>query len=637
MCGIGGYFGNYDGELLRRMNASQAHRGPDDEGTYCDGANGVGLAHRRLSIIDLSSAGHQPMRDTTGMVALVFNGEIYNYRELRDELVIDGFRFVGTSDTEVLLAQYLKDGVECLKKLKGVFAFAVWDGRQKHLFLARDAIGVKPLYYTETGKGFLFASEMKALLEAPDVDRCANLAAIHRTLTFLWSPFPETAMKNVWKLEPGSALIVREGRIARRWFYYDLPYRPAVRDPGEENAVRLVEQSVEDAVTRQLVADVPVGAFLSGGLDSSSVAAIASQHIGGNRLQCFTIGFQDGREWMGDDGSEDLRYARQVAGLLGADLHVVWADAGMVRHLEKVIYHLDEPQADPAPIHVSLICELARAKGIKVMLSGTGGDDIFGGYRRHGALIRERYWRGIPQFGRTLASYLAARIPPASVLLRRISKAFRYAQLGADERLISYFYWYDPKLLSFLYEESMLLAVGRAPIQEPMQNTLAHMPGGCSPLSRMLYLETKHFLCDHNLNYTDKLSMAHGVEVRVPLIDEELVARAARLPDKYRVRHGVSKWIFKKAMEHYLPQEVCYRRKVGFGAPIRRWVRGDLRQMVDDYLSESALKARGMFSPEKVRKLIDDDRSGRVDASYTIFSLICVEMWSRLFIDRKGL
>jgi asparagine synthase (glutamine-hydrolysing) len=632
MCGIAGFSGDFDPALLERMNDALAHRGPDDAGTLAIREHRVGLAHRRLSIIDLSPRGHQPMRDVTGTVSISYNGEIYNYRELRRELVEDGYAFQSDSDTEVLLNLYLRDGDKMLSRLNGIFAFALHDARDGSLLVARDGLGVKPLYYAETPRGVLFASELKALLQEPGVDRSLDPQTICHHVLYLWSPSPLTMLKAVHKLEPGHALRIRGGRITSKWRYYDLPYEQELVDWPESDAVVQVRKYVTRAVERQLVADVPVGAFLSGGLDSSSVVALAQRALGNERLQCFTIGFDDPhaqREGMADD----LPYARRVARHLDVDLHVIDVGPEMVDELRNMVFHLDEPQADPAPINALFISRLARRHGIKVLLSGAGGDDIFTGYRRHYALVQEPYWAWLPAPARAGIRRLASQIRPTTELRRRISKAFRYADLAGDERIAAYFRWIAPQLLRPVLGPQLLAAFdGGEP--SPVHAALARLPASVPALNRMLYLEGKFFLTDHNLNYVDKVSMASGVEVRVPLLDPELVALAARLPLAYKQRGRVGKWVLREAMKPYLPREVLQRGKTGFGAPLRHWLRHELRPLVDDVLSERSLASRGLFDPAGVRQMVERDRQQRFDASYTIFSMVCIELWCRMFVDR---
>jgi asparagine synthase (glutamine-hydrolysing) len=632
MCGIAGYVGRFDADLLGRMNESLAHRGPDDSGTLTLDDKNLGLTHRRLSIIDLSPRGHQPMWDATNSVVIVFNGEIFNYREWRDVLEGEGFSFRSDSDTEIILNLYLKYGEGVLGRLNGIFAFALWDSRDDSLLVARDGVGVKPLYYADTDRGFLFSSELKALLHSDQLDRSLDLNAIHHYMTYLWCPAPMTMLKSVKKLEPGHAMIIRDGEVDRHWSFYDLPFDQAIVPIPREEAKRQVRSAVQTAVDRQMVSDVPVGALLSGGLDSSSVVACARHSNPDQALDCFTIGFKDAA-FQQEGNIEDLPFAKKVANHLGVELRTIYVGPEMADELARMIYYLDEPQADFAAINTYFICKLAREHGIKVLLSGAGGDDIFSGYRRHQALQLERLWSWMPRIARRGLRGAANWLPSNLALTRRVAKAVAYADRDGDERLASYFHWAEPALLDGLYTEEMREAVHGQGFSVPLMESLKRIPDDIEELNRMLYLEGKHFLADHNLNYFDKMSMATGVEVRVPLLDPDLVALAGRLPIQYKHHRGEGKWILKAAMEDLLPNEVIYRPKSGFGVPLRHWLRNELHELLEDTLSEASLKRRGLFEPAAVQRLLEQDRAGMIDAAYTLLSLVCIELWCRMFLD----
>src|SRR5690554_6734832 len=358
MCGIAGFWGSFERGLLGRMNKVIAHRGPDGAGQFFDGDVGLGLAHRRLSIIDLSDAGHQPMWDASGKVCVVYNGELYNYRELKSELGAQGFRFQNNSDTEVLLNLYRRDGADMLAQLNGIFAFTLWDSEKRELLVARDGLGVKPLYYSQTPQGFLFASELKAILQSSAVSRELDPRAIQYYLTYLWCPAPHTMLRAVRKLEPGEAMLLRDGNVTKRWFYYDMPYDQPTGQLSADDAIERVRHGVEQAVRRQLVADVDIGAFLSGGLDSSSLVAMYRKLEPKRTINCFTIGFSGAQSSDVEGFSPDLPYAERVAEHLGVDLHRIDVGPQMIERLPEMIYLLDEPQADPAPINALFISEL---------------------------------------------------------------------------------------------------------------------------------------------------------------------------------------------------------------------------------------------------------------------------------------
>jgi asparagine synthase (glutamine-hydrolysing) len=629
MCGIAGFQGTFEARLLAQMANAIAHRGPDDSGEWYSRGSRVGLAHRRLAIIDLSPFGHQPMCDPSGSAVIVFNGEIYNFRELRVELETSGYRFHGHSDTEVLLALYLREGESMLPRLNGIFAFAIWDVRMRKLFVARDGLGVKPLYYAETRAGFIFASEIKAILKAVDIDRAIDPIALGHYLTYLWCPAPRTPLRHIKKLEPGCALTIQNCRIERRWRFYELPFSQLILPISVNDAVDQTRKAMRAAVRRQMVSDVPVGAFLSGGLDSSAVVAFAREASPESKLQCFTIAFSD-REALQEGMTADLPYAEAVANHLGVDLHTVRVGPEMADALSSMIYYLDEPQADPAPLNVLFISRLAREHGIKVLLSGAGGDDIFSGYRRHRALEMERYWAWLPRIARSVVANAARALPVRPAAFRRLGRAFYYAEREGDARLASYFHWLDTELVSRLFSSEFRSAVSS---EDPLLRSLGSLSADVPALNRMLYLECKYFLADHNLNYTDKMSMAAGVEVRVPLLDCELVSLAARLPLQYKQRGAEGKWIFKKAMEGILPEDVIYRPKTGFGVPLRAWMHGPLRELTSDILSPESLRRHGWFDPVAVSRLLEEDRTGRIDAGYSLFAVLCAELWGRMFLD----
>lgn len=632
MCGIAGFQGKFESRLLGQMASAIAHRGPDDAGEWVSPDQTVGLAHRRLAIIDISPTGHQPMLDSDGTVVIVFNGEIYNFRELRAQLQAEGCVFRGHSDTEVLLALYRAHGEAMLPLLNGIFAFAIYDRLEQALFVACDAMAVKPLYFTETGDGFVFASELKALSRCGVMRPSLNLPALLRYLGFLWTPGGGTPFEHVSRLRPGEALIVRDGRILRRWCWAQWTWTAAPSPIDVKAAVSSVEEALRTAVRRQMVADVPVGAFLSGGLDSSAVVAMArevSPHI-----DCFTIDLRSAR----DAGQvDDLPYARQVARHLSVRLHEIQVDSSrMAADLEHMVFHLDEPLADPAALNVLYISRLAREHGRKVLLSGAGGDDLFTGYRRHRALLLERYWAWMPRAAREGLRDLTARLGQRDAAGRRVAKAFAHAGLPEVERLGGYFLWASQARVLGLFAREHRDALAKENMTAPLTDYLSTLPSDLPPLQRMLALEQRFFLPDHNLLYTDKMSMAAGVEVRVPFLDNDLMRLANALPPALKQRGAQGKWVLKKAMEPHLPHDVIYRPKTGFGAPLRHWLRHELRDWVGDILSADTLRRRGLFEPSAVAALLADDRSGRVDAAYTILGLVCIEVWCREFLDTQS-
>jgi asparagine synthase (glutamine-hydrolysing) len=612
--------------MLRASLDALAHRGPDDSGVFESSESGIGLVHVRLSILDISPLGHQPMVSGDGKVVLIFNGEIYNFRDLKVELELKGYTFHGHSDTEVLLNLYLAEGEAMLARLNGIFAFALWDARSQTMLLARDGLGVKPLYFSETPEGVAFASEIKGLLPFVPSTRALDPVALHRYLKFLWCPGEGTPLKNVRKLLPGEAMVLREGRVARRWVWYQLPvFRGVKADLSEAASIAGTGAELRAAVHRQMVADVPLGAFLSGGLDSSAVVAFAREL--NPDIHCFTIESVGGRE---EGDTDDLPYARRVAKHLNVRLEVVQVHADdMAADLQRMIIQLDEPLADPAPLNVLYISQLARRHGIKVLLSGAGGDDLFTGYRRHRALQLDPFLAMLPSGFRQGLESATGALNQQRPWGRRLAKMFNGADLEGDARIANYFAWSRKKDLLGLYSPEFRAQLGSTDAAAPMLDFLKPLPSATAPLDKMLALEQRFFLADHNLIYTDKMSMAAGVEVRVPFLDMEMVEFAQRIPLAFKQRGAVGKWVLKKAMEPHLPHNVIYRPKTGFGAPLRRWLGGALRPLADDLLSAASLQRRGLFDAAAVHSLRQADAAGRVDGSYTILSLMCIEIWCR--------
>ncbi|MFN7291424.1 MAG: asparagine synthase (glutamine-hydrolyzing) [Pirellula sp.] len=647
MCGIAGYSESPDVErsvesFLRVVN-TMSHRGPDDVGVYFSEEYGIGLGHTRLAILDLTLNGHQPMMADEGRVVLVFNGEIYNFRDIRTDLQSKGFSFSSDSDTEVLLklfCSYRQDKAnipDMLRKLNGIFAFAIWDACDGTLLVARDALGVKPLYYSHANARFSFASEIKTLLLTAPVGCEIDHSAIDRYLSYVWCPGSGTPFKNVRKLNPGEAIVISEGKIKEQFVWYQLPLkrrddkqRIISRDAASDVAKDL-ESHIRNAVHRQMVSDVPVGAFLSGGLDSSTIVHFARET--NSNIRCFTM-----QSSSNEDGFvDDLPYAKKVAEHLNVSLDIVPVDSGlMASDLESMVVQLDEPLADPAPLNVFYISRLARENGIKVLLSGAGGDDLFSGYRRHHALLLERYWSWFPRIFRRGFELAALTLNQKPVIFRRLRKMFNGASLDADERLVNYFRWIDRSDLNRLYSKDFKRELEKSERVDPIVEYVHDLPSDLSQLERMLLIEQRFFLPDHNLLYTDKMSMAVGLEVRVPFLDLDLVNFAGSIPCSMKQKGREGKWILKKMMEPYLPKEIIYRPKTGFGGPVRRWMRFELRDVVSDVLSSDSLSNRGLFDPNAVQNLIDSNDKGTIDAGYTLLSLVCIELWCRNFIDSDG-
>jgi asparagine synthase (glutamine-hydrolysing) len=621
VCGIAGWVGATLATPMERLLAPMAHRGPDDWGGWLEGRGRCGLGQRRLAIIDLSPGGHQPMTAPGVPGWVVFNGEIYNYRELRADLAREGVVFHTQSDTEVILQMYRKHGPDMLDHLNGIFALAIWDETRGQLFCARDPLGTKPFYWTRADGRFLFASEVKVLLGLPGVEARVDPQALAQHLAYVWCPSPASAFRGIQKLEPGHRMWVdADGRVISDESYFTWDYREDDRLPLAAR-IEATREQVLSAVQRQLVSDVPVGLFLSGGLDSSAIAAAYRRAAPDADIEAFCSVTEAGEGFV-----QDLPYARKVADHLGIRLHTLEVKRLDLEHWKALLWHLEEPQADPAVHHVDQIARLAREQGLKVLLSGAGGDDLFSGYRRHQLIAQERLRMALPGFARRGLSHLGKALPRGSAFLRRAGKALDGMELDTPQRIASLFEWLAPDVVGGLLGRPAELS-GR----QALARSLDSLAPGTSPLNQMLFMETRGFLPDHNLNYTDKLSMAHGVETRVPLLDLALVAHANALPVGDKLHGTTTKWIFKKAMEPLLPHEVIYRPKAGFGAPLRTWLAGPMKADMEARLAPDHLRQRGWFDPTAVQRLWRDTLAGRVDGTYALWTVVTVDLWAEAF------
>jgi asparagine synthase (glutamine-hydrolysing) len=638
MCGICGFVGDGDIELLRAMSEAMAHRGPDGSGEHHFPTDGdsppAGLGHRRLSIIDPSPRGAQPMaygRDES--LWITYNGELYNFRALRRDLVRDGYSFRSDCDTEVMLAMYARHGPAMLDHLNGIFAFAIWDAERGELFLARDKLGVKPLYYAQRSGGLYFASEAKALLRAlprPGIRE----DALADYLTFLWVPDPDTIFDGIFKLPPGHCATFGEGRLTVSQ-YWDMTFAPEDR-PMREWA-DLVRGSVDDSVRRQMVSDVPLGSFLSGGLDSSAV--VASMKDASESLTTYTVGFSEG-DLRHEIVSDDLRYARRLGRDFGLDYHEQILEPDVVQLLPRLVWHMDEPVADPAAITTYLICSAARER-LTVILSGVGGDEIFAGYPRYLAARIGKLIDPLPRAARSrLARSLQSRLTlgrPGRMRgpRRNLLKLARGIDADPMERYLTYRSYFKRSELDALLAPDLRAAVSD---HDPLQGHRDHFERVADQhwLNQLIYVDLKTFLPCLNLAYTDKMSMAASTEVRVPLLDDELVSLSGRVPPELKLHHMVRKYIFKRSMDDVLPRYVVRRRKAGFGAPVRSWLVGDLKPMIDDLLSPETVAARGLFDPTAVRKLVADNDAARADNALQIWTLLTLELWQQEFLDRPA-
>lgn len=633
MCGIVGGIGDFNDAYVFKALSSISHRGPDSSGIFREGK--LFLGHTRLSIQDLSTNGSQPMQSADGDWTIIFNGEIYNHLDIRKKLERK-YLFKSSCDTETLLYAFIEYGTDVLKLLNGIFSFAIFNHKLNEIYIVRDQFGIKPLYYYSKNETFIFSSEIKSFLELDNFDCAIDVKSFLNYVTFLWNPGHNTPFLNVKKLSPGHFIKISTQDITSLSIhkYYEIPFIGNYLDFSEEKIIQGLEQHLIKAVERQLLSDVPVAFFLSGGLDSSAIVAIAKKLRPSEKLRCYTVKNIDGS--LNDEGfSDDLMYARKLSKILDLDLVEVEVDTKILRDFDKMIYHLDEPQADIAPLNVLRICEQAKKDGYKVLLGGTAGDDLFTGYRRHKALNFEKRLKKVPAPFRKIIKNLTVLFGNKNSTIRRVKKFTQNIEKPSVDRLYGYFEW-----LSIGKVKSLLNAKNRTKFQAYLpisyfKDLLLNIPNEHSEINKYLYWEIKTFLVDHNLNYTDKMSMASGIEVRVPFLDLELVEYSAKIPPEMKLKGNVVKYILKKTMESYLPYEIIYRPKTGFGAPVRQWVTHDLNEKIEDYLGESSIIKRGVFDPLEISGLISDNKSGKVDASYSILALMAIESWFRQFVDGR--
>jgi asparagine synthase (glutamine-hydrolysing) len=645
MCGIAGLITSNPEPQIGVMLHSMEHRGRDDEGVWTsEQADGVGhkvcFGHRRLAIIDISSAGHQPLISRDGRYVITFGGEIYNYLELREQLESKGHQFRTDTDTEVLLNSFAEWGTDCLPRLNGMFAFAVWDNQTRTLTLARDRVGIKPLYYCQPKDGenssFLFASEIKALLATSLIPAELNLEALNQYLTFLWTPDPHTLFANVSKLPPGHFLTLKEGRVdVHEW--WDISFDEIEEDKSEAWWRDRVLETLDRVVKLEMVADVPLGSFLSGGVDSSSIVALMRHHSNGQQISTYTVG-TEAEDLRYDIIPDDVVWARRVGQLLQTNYHEIMLQPDVTSLLPKLVYHMDEPVADPAILSSFLISQAAR-ETLRVMLSGVGGDEVFAGYPRQLAMRIAGALDPVPQLlRRPIMNVIAQTLPGGrpgrmTAPLRNAKKFARSAALDFEDRYLGYGTYFTDLMKANLYSEDVREATRAFDAYREHRRYFARVKNA-APLNRLLYVDLKTFLPCLNLAYTDKTSMAANLEVRVPFLNHELMELAARMPTNLKLRGLKRKYILKRAAEKLLPREIVWRKKAGFGAPIRSWLRGPLKPMIDDLLSEETIRRRGLFQPAAVQKIIRANQSGHEDYNLQVFQLLTLELWQRAFLDK---
>jgi asparagine synthase (glutamine-hydrolysing) len=627
MCGIAGFADAPGAGALTRDDATaraQAmcrvirHRGPDDEGLWVE--DGVALGMRRLSIIDLAG-GHQPIANEDGTIRVVFNGEIYNFRALRAELEAAGHRFATSTDTEVIVHGYEQWGVAVVRRLRGMFGVAVWDGRIRQLLLARDRVGIKPLYYSVARGRLRFGSELKSLLADPALPREIDVDALDHYLSFLYTPRDSSIFRDVCKLPPGHLLTWQEGRL-----HVEAYWKPSTTEPfsgDERDATEQLKAVLLDAVSSHLVSDVPVGAFLSGGVDSSLVVALMARSSS-ERVKTFSIGFDE-------PAFDELEHARRVADHYGTDHHEFIVRPDAVNILDALVSHFDEPFADSSAIPTWYVSEVAR-RHVTVVLSGDGGDELFGGYDRylpHPRVVAfDRY---APQGLRRVAAMAGATLPHGARgrnFLRHVARSDRGRYLDA----IRYFSTDEKPVLLSADVRAALGAV------DPETRLARHFEryAALEWPSQMMRFDLETYLPDDVLTKVDRMSMAHSIESRVPLLDNEVIDFASSLPATLKIRNGRRKHVLKEVASSFLPEGMVDRQKQGFGVPLGTWFRGGLRELFADTLLSRVALQRGYFDPGFVRRLVDDHLSGRRDRTLQLWQLVIFERWHRQYVDGQS-
>ena len=633
MCGLAGFTGFENNvQLAENANNIQAHRGPDNQSTWND--DFIALAHQRLSIIDLSEEANQPFHKNDFVI--IFNGEIYNYKELQLKLQKEkNVTFISSSDTEVILELYIHYGIESLDFLIGMFVFAIYNKKTSELFIARDHFGIKPLFYTQIDSAFAFSSELKTLVSIPGFNKNINRKSLVSCLNYLWVSGNETMFDDCFKLPPAHYLLYSKNSGMQIHKYWELDDKNiADKNKNEKTISQEVAESVESSVNRHMVADVPVSSFLSGGLDSSVIAVLAKRINA--KLSTYTItthAKDKGIEKMPDDE----KFAEIVANDYGLDHNVIKISPEIVKDLPFIVRALDEPIGDPAAINTYLICKAARQKGAKVLLSGMGADEIFFGYRRQKATLLARKYNRLPKFIKSPIQAITDKLP-----VKLMGKGFKtgrwakrflsFANLPVDEAYMRSYSYYDARELNELLNGNYDDAI--VEVNQEHKNIFNSKFKG-DVINQMCYTDTQLFMLGLNLTYTDRASMAASVEVRVPFIDRMVITNAMQIPGKFKIKDGESKFILKKAAEKYLQKKIIYRKKASFGAPIRSWISNDLKEMVDHLLSEESVRNRGLLNFSVVKKIIEDDRKGVQDNAYRIYQLLTLELWCQEYLDKN--
>jgi asparagine synthase (glutamine-hydrolysing) len=613
-----------DPGLLGRMGQLTVHRGPDDEGKHVDGHCAIGM--RRLSIIDLEG-GHQPISNATDTLWVVCNGEIYNFRELRTELLGKGHQFKTGSDSEVILHAYAEYGDTFVGRLNGMYAFALWDARRKRLLIGRDRLGIKPLYYMQQGSNLIFASEAKAILALPGMSPTLDQSALWSYLRLGYVAAPQSIFSHVRKLPTASTMTIEAGKVKIQK-YWSMP-QEIEYGVSEADWIERTRDSIERAVRTQMISDVPLGAFLSGGIDSSAVVAYMSANSS-QPIKTYSIGFSGS---AADEFYNELPYAKKVAEQFRTDHHEIVVKPDLVTLLPKLIWHMDEPIADSAFLTTYLVAEFAR-RDVKVILSGVGGDELFGGYRRYLGNFYQSKFNKIPRVLRGALAKLGEFLPSdrhSSILnTLRYAKGFLgAADLSFEERYLSYV-----EALSRKKTEAILLSPQELP--EDAVTAALREARSDDALNRLMCADASTQLPDDLLLLTDKMTMATSLECRVPFLDHELVELSSRIPESLKIRGGNLKYLLKKALGGMLPDEILFRRKRGFGAPMGAWLKRELMPVLSRVLDQKVIKDRGVFRPMVVQELIAEHVNNKEDHTDQILGLFNLELWFRIFIDGRS-
>jgi asparagine synthase (glutamine-hydrolysing) len=628
MCGICGKLdikGKVERSLIEKMCEVITHRGPDDQGIYVD--TSIGLGNRRLAIIDLSSAGHMPMSTPSGNLWITYNGEIYNFKEIRQQLQDCGYSFHSNTDTEVALYAYHKWGPDCLHRFNGMFALAIWDVEKKLVFLARDRLGIKPLYYYYDGTRIIFASEIKAILQDSSVSRELSREGIINYFTFGHSIAPRTIFKNIYKLLPGHYLTCQPtGGAALEMTitqYWAPPLPQGFKDEGEQYYIEEIRRLLGKSVKSRLISDVPLGVFLSGGIDSSIVTGLMS-NAGSSKVKTFSIGFN-----IGDTYYNELEDARLVARHFGTEhRELLLNDSDLIKILPDLIYHYDEPFGDSASFPTYLLSKFTR-ENVTVALSGEGGDEIFGGYRRY---VVENFLARHPVMVGLLDNDVLRRISNALPGLRRLKKTLAALDIkDGAERYASWLSVFDAEMRNGLFNRDFITG---EPGFDPLEiYHRLYIQNGTETAGSLLYIDQQTWLPDTYLEKADKASMANSLEVRVPFLDHELVEFAARIPVKYKIRGFATKCILKKAFASQLPAAILRKRKHGFTPPIDPWFRGKLKDQIKEVILDPRSRSRGLFNHDYIEKLYCWHTQGRASYHRPLWLLVVFELWCQKYLD----